>query len=159
MSLYLRPTNSFYLNNGREVTNLVELALVLHSIEDSVYAHHVTNERNDFANWVTHCMGDEKLAKRLSESNSRKESYHIVRAKVRQVKGEISRRAVEEKQMEDTKEVIEEIRMLSNSFSEESMITTYKEVMAQPLTNAPDDMREVLVHLNCFINVRRKKRQ
>jgi len=65
------PEQSFILQNGRVLKNLHELANALVSMDDQTFFHHVTKERNDFANWIAGVFSDEKLAKQISRLRSR----------------------------------------------------------------------------------------
>ena len=58
-SKYLKnvsPQNNFVLSNGRVIENLDSLYFVLRDSDDSIFYYHVTNERNDFANWIKYCI-------------------------------------------------------------------------------------------------------
>ncbi len=63
--------NAFVLRNGRVLKNLHELANALVSMDDETFAHHVSKERNDFANWIQGVFQDEKLAKQVSKIRNR----------------------------------------------------------------------------------------
>ena len=47
------PDRVFVLVNGKRVKNVKELADVMDKIEDYVFNHHVTEDRNDFCAVVT----------------------------------------------------------------------------------------------------------
>lgn len=59
------PEKYFYLHGGGALKSLEELFVELQTMEPHVYAHHVTEERNDFANWVRDVMGDRFLARNI----------------------------------------------------------------------------------------------
>lgn len=77
---------SFILKDGSKVNNLVELAKKFDAMEDDVYSHHVTEDRNDFANWIKDVMGKEKLAENVSKAGHKDKTQiellkHIIKEK------------------------------------------------------------------------------
>jgi hypothetical protein len=61
---------SFYLNNGKELNSLRALYDEIHHMPDVVFFHHVTPERNDFANWVKDVIGDKTLAAKIAKAGT-----------------------------------------------------------------------------------------
>jgi hypothetical protein len=61
----------FYFKHGKRASTLEELRDVLEKLEDKEFKHHVTNEKNDFANWIEHVWSETKLAKDLREASER----------------------------------------------------------------------------------------
>jgi len=51
------PEKRFFLHGGGELASLDDLFTELQTMEPQVYAHHVNEERNDFATWVRDVMG------------------------------------------------------------------------------------------------------
>lgn len=62
----------FKLKNGATIKNLYELANELASMDEEVFTHHVTEEKNDFHSWVLHIVRDEHLAEVFSEIRDRR---------------------------------------------------------------------------------------
>ncbi|MEK6946645.1 MAG: DUF5752 family protein [Nanoarchaeota archaeon] len=56
----------FKLANGGILRNLNDLNGSLDEMDEGVFRHHVTDEKNDFGNWVREVLGDEKLADDLA---------------------------------------------------------------------------------------------
>ncbi len=79
------PTeNYFILANGQPIKNVKELADVLEHLADDVFRHHVTDDKNDFANWVEHIFEDIDLAKEIAGTKDKHHTRivlykHIVR--------------------------------------------------------------------------------
>jgi len=70
-TLIRAPSGSeFHLVDGRNVADLKELADLLDDTTPSVWNHHVTPDRNDFANWVRDVFQEVDLSKRIRESTS-----------------------------------------------------------------------------------------
>jgi len=65
-------TSYFLLCNGQPVKNIKELADVMEVIEDQVFNHHVTPEKNDFAIWVKDIFKDIELAEKLAGVKDKK---------------------------------------------------------------------------------------
>jgi len=57
--------NSLRLSNGKTVHGLEQLPIIIKFSDDEVFASHVTNEKNDFANWIRDVIGDVELADKL----------------------------------------------------------------------------------------------
>jgi len=60
----------FHCYDGRKFWNLRDLAEAVSSMSGDVFSHHVTAERNDFANWVADVIGDHVLARELWQTRS-----------------------------------------------------------------------------------------
>jgi hypothetical protein len=56
-----KPENEFVLLGGGRIKNIVELGRELKQMSDDVFMHHVTQDKNDFANWIENCVKDERL--------------------------------------------------------------------------------------------------
>jgi len=65
-------TSYFVLCNGKPVKNMIELADVMEEMEDHVFSHHVTPEKNDFAIWVKDIFKDAELAEKLAGVKDKK---------------------------------------------------------------------------------------
>lgn len=71
-------TSYFMLCNGKPVKNIKELADVMEEIEDQVFNHHVTNDKNDFATWVKDIFKDIELAEKLAGVKDKKHMQLVV---------------------------------------------------------------------------------
>jgi hypothetical protein len=69
---------AFYLNDGKRVDSIIQLAYVLDRIDDNVFRSHVCDERNDFSRWVEDIFGDKKLSKKLRNANDRLDAQIVV---------------------------------------------------------------------------------
>ena len=53
----------FWVNNGPILSDLVELHSALKGeINAEQFSHHVTDEKNDFADWIEQTLGDHECA-------------------------------------------------------------------------------------------------
>ena len=55
----------FWTTDGRILSNLAELRDALAAMSKEVYGHHVTKEKNDFADWVDQVLADPECAAAL----------------------------------------------------------------------------------------------
>jgi hypothetical protein len=67
----LDPKFYFYLSDGRPLKSLLELADAIEEMDDDVFHHHVSQDMDDFAKWVSDVFQDEELAIKLGRSKSR----------------------------------------------------------------------------------------
>jgi hypothetical protein len=68
----------FVLVDGRRLGDIKELADTLEDMTDHVWGHHVSAERNDFANWIHDVFAEPELAKRLKEASSKHHAQIIL---------------------------------------------------------------------------------
>ena len=59
-------TQYFLFCDGHPVKNVTELAEKLERIEDEVFNHHVTEDRNDFVNWIKDVFEEIELAEEIA---------------------------------------------------------------------------------------------
>ena len=52
----------FVLSNGIRLDSIRDLYYILDTISNDVYNHHVTSEKNDFAQWIKRVFNEEELA-------------------------------------------------------------------------------------------------
>ncbi len=71
----------FFVNNGQVLKNINELPKAMKNMDAQTFAHHVNQDKNDFANWVEHCFGETCLAADLRKSNDKR---HLIRSIRRQ---------------------------------------------------------------------------
>ncbi len=72
----------FRCNDGSELTNLEELANALRSMPEETYNHHVTEQKNDFSNWIRDCVQDAALAKQLIKVTHKDQAQEIVQERI-----------------------------------------------------------------------------
>lgn len=62
----------FTLHNGKQIRNLKELAQEVGDMEDYVFFHHVTDDRNDFCTWITDVFDELTLAEKIAGMKDKK---------------------------------------------------------------------------------------
>jgi len=73
------PGKEFQLHMGTVLKSLPELAEALDIMSQESFSHHVTSDRNDFANWVNDVLGEAKLAQELRRIKSKRHCAEAVR--------------------------------------------------------------------------------
>lgn len=68
----------FILHSGEELKDLFDLAKKLEDIADHVFAHHVNDDRHDFANWVQKVLDEHALADQLREARKHPEDHQRI---------------------------------------------------------------------------------
>lgn len=74
--------HAFYLHGGGTLNNLFELAESVESMEEHVFSHHVTHDRNDFANWIEHSFENSSLASKIRECKTPEEVKNAVEEEI-----------------------------------------------------------------------------
>ncbi len=67
------PHNYFWTKEGRGIDSIAHLAAALDSMPDWVFQHHVSSERNDFANWINDVFGEAWLAAKVRSAKTKSE--------------------------------------------------------------------------------------
>lgn len=68
--VYANNETSFWVSDGQILNSLLSLRDAFATMEKAVFSHHVSKEKNDFANWVEVVLGDKACAKDLREAKS-----------------------------------------------------------------------------------------
>lgn len=69
---YAPNEKSFWLHDGQVLNSLVALNEALSEMEKAVFLHHVTKEKNDFADWVEQVLNDLDCAAYLRKAKTPK---------------------------------------------------------------------------------------
>ncbi len=76
------PEKSFWLCDGQTLKNLKELAQSLETMGKEAWGHHVTADKNDFANWVEDVFGQKQLGAALRKTKTARAAAARVKAKL-----------------------------------------------------------------------------
>lgn len=63
----------FVLKDGRKLSSLLDLKVALHTMPDTVFGHHVTSHKNDFAIWIRGAMNDPQVADQVQEIHDKQQ--------------------------------------------------------------------------------------
>lgn len=69
---------AFYCKDGRQLKSLQDLISHLHHVSYEEFRHHVTNEKNDYANWVKDIFHEPTLALRMLECHTPRELSIVI---------------------------------------------------------------------------------
>lgn len=78
----VEPEKAFWLNDGRMLKNLKELAQALETIDAALWEFHVNQEKNDFANWVEDVFGQKQLGSALRKVKNPKTAAKRIKEKI-----------------------------------------------------------------------------
>lgn len=62
----------FWCKDGKVIRNLREAAKLIRGMDDEIFHHHVSNEKNDFATWIADVFQDQKLADKVRKRKSKR---------------------------------------------------------------------------------------
>jgi len=79
----------FQCHDGRDVRNLEELSVALSDMTEQSFGHHVSEQKNDFSNWVRDVIDDSTLAKSLTKASDRAQARQIVEDRVAWLKDRV----------------------------------------------------------------------
>jgi acetate kinase len=74
----INPEHYFVLCDGRIIKDLHELIVTLKTIDKKTFEYHVTDQKNDFANWIRHVYRSNNVAEIISDY-SHKEIPFIIK--------------------------------------------------------------------------------
>lgn len=74
----MAEVNCFYLSNGSRFWTLEDLLNELSNMDDSVFYHHVNDERNDFSNWIAGEIKDKVLARQISKTKDKLKMAELI---------------------------------------------------------------------------------
>lgn len=89
----VHPNKYFRLKSGQDVKSFKDLLEALSFIDEETFSHHVTENRNDFAEWVKSVLQEEKLAERIRNKKAREELLAILRDHEKKVIEELEENA------------------------------------------------------------------
>jgi len=125
--MVVKPEHYFWLNDGRVIKDIDELAKALEKMHDDIFNHHVTDNRNDFANWIRDVIKDKGLAKKIAASRTKADAHKHVRYN-------LNKKQLKEKRKE-VKEIIKKPLIKKTKTIKTSKKTTPKKI--KPVKKKP----------------------
>lgn len=74
--------NVFFCNDGQIFRNMKELGNGLNNMSNETFSYHSNCDKHDFSNWLKDIVGDEELARDLTDPVTRFEAAMIVSTRV-----------------------------------------------------------------------------
>ncbi|MFC1722547.1 hypothetical protein ACFL0V_00240 [Nanoarchaeota archaeon] len=71
----ISPENYFVLQNGETLKSIEQLAIKVEDFEDTLFAFHVNQDKNDFANWIRHVFDEPALADDLLRTTEKHQCH------------------------------------------------------------------------------------
>lgn len=81
----VESSKEFVLHRNGHIThikNIVDLKIELEQMSEKEFKHHVNQDKNDFANWIKDCIGDEKLSKDFLHSSDKKSMIGLLKSRI-----------------------------------------------------------------------------
>lgn len=82
----IEESSAFILKDGQKLRTLKSLADSLKTMDDGFFNEHVNSEKNDFANWISHCFEDELLAQRIRNLKTKQEISEEITTRLEQLR-------------------------------------------------------------------------
>lgn len=73
----------FWTRDGRILQNISDLHMAFGSMDDEVFLHHVSKEKNDFANWMEYVLQDDEGAAALRKAKKLAQAKKILEEHLR----------------------------------------------------------------------------
>ena len=70
--------NEFVFTNGEKASNIQELVDILKKIDEKTFSHHISEQKNDFANWINDVTKETDLAVAVRRSGLRKDIILLI---------------------------------------------------------------------------------
>ncbi|MBN2422307.1 hypothetical protein JXB41_03705 [Candidatus Woesearchaeota archaeon] len=74
----LSPAEYFYMHDGQIIKNPVELPSILEILDDETFKYHVTDQKNDFSNWIKGVFRDKELSDKLANVKTKQETISVI---------------------------------------------------------------------------------
>ena len=74
----IEPHHYFVLKSGRVLKDINELVGALRNMSNEDFEHHVTPEKNDFADWVRHVYEEGDLADKISIKDDKRDIKRLL---------------------------------------------------------------------------------
>lgn len=78
----VKENSHFKLHMGTNISNLRQLAEALDIMAEQAFNHHVNANKNDFAAWIRHSIGDAELAETIQHMKDRRRISAAVKRRV-----------------------------------------------------------------------------
>jgi hypothetical protein len=75
----------FWLHGGKAIKNILELAKELRQMSNETFAHYVNEQKNDFANWIQHCIKDQQLAILVKSTKNKERMTSIIERRIQEL--------------------------------------------------------------------------
>ena len=82
----LSPKEYFYLHNGFILKTIEELYHTLSLMDKGLFNHHVTKDRNDFANWIYNVFEERELGRKMMKVKSKDAMMKLLKKHIKNVK-------------------------------------------------------------------------
>lgn len=81
----VHPEKEFKLHLGASIKSLYELSEALDIMNEASFKHHVTEHKNDFANWIRDVLEDKRLAHQIEKKKNIKDVNAAVKLRIKEL--------------------------------------------------------------------------
>jgi len=71
MEKKIKPEHHFILKGGHRIKNMKELKESIKFMDNHTFKHHVTKDKNDFAEWIKNIVKDKDLAEKIEKASNK----------------------------------------------------------------------------------------
>ncbi|MEK6964052.1 MAG: hypothetical protein AABX70_06480 [Nanoarchaeota archaeon] len=89
------PDKQFILKNGERIASLKDLVEKLDSMSEEVFKEHVTENKNDFANWIKEVLKQEKLSEEIRTKKAKEDLLSILKEEGSEVQTRLDKEKAE----------------------------------------------------------------
>ncbi|MBN1377549.1 hypothetical protein JW949_04440 [Candidatus Woesearchaeota archaeon] len=100
--------HEFIFCNNEKAHNLDEFKKIVENLEENEFQHHVNDERNDFANWITWALGNETLGNEVNELKTKEEIIESLNNAIQKKKQDKIKEKTEDNEQKQKEELIKE---------------------------------------------------
>jgi hypothetical protein len=111
----------FYAVNGKVLKNLSDLYFLVKECDDSVFAHHVNSQKNDFSQWILGAFHDDELSDEISNIMDRRQLKDILEAKLHNASDFLS---VEQDLLKKIKELLTIVEIKEREYDKKKTSST-----------------------------------
>ncbi|MEM3154507.1 MAG: hypothetical protein QW165_02995 [Candidatus Woesearchaeota archaeon] len=80
----VKTEHEFVLFGGKRIKNIVELCKEIKQMPEETFRHHVTEQKNDFANWIEACTKEERLGQLIRTTKNRERMAAIIERRIKE---------------------------------------------------------------------------
>ncbi len=131
------PQHAFWLAGGKAIKNVRELAKALKIMNAETFNHHVNAAKNDFANWVEHCVKDRQLATLMRTTREQGRTTSIIERRIQELTKPVKK--IPQPKEEPLPSIIRTKNVTQLAFVHKSPVITTRNVT--PLNLSPEERK------------------
>ncbi|MBR9690200.1 hypothetical protein GOV08_00790, partial [Candidatus Woesearchaeota archaeon] len=134
--LNLQVKDSFNFKNGQQSNSLKELLDAIKTVDNETFKHHLNEEKNDFSAWIRHSIGNQLLANKIAQANTKEEVISAIDGITHKKEGE-HMSDDQNKESSEINNLIDELEQETKDLSQ-----TSKELEKAAVQDIPESSKE-----------------